>query len=98
MEDLILVYEDQVDQKKIHTPEQRLQYGVLMSAIQDLQSQIVELQTDAYRWLHSNAKDHPFAFVICCESFDLDPGSVRSELGKYRLRWDHYTLTYSRIP
>ena len=96
MEDLILVYEDQADKKKIHTPEERLQYGVLTNALQDLKGPVPEHRREAKRWIDSNDKDHIFTFVCCCETFDLDPGCVRAAL--FHKEWDEFTLSYKPVP
>ena len=95
MEDPVVMYEDLKDRKNNQpTPEQKLQYSVLMSAITDLKSRIPELQIDARRWLRSNNCDYPFSFLICCESFGLNGVSVRQALEPYTKTWSEFEVDF----
>ena len=87
MEDLNLLYQDQADRKKKRiAPEKVLQFAVMMGAVGDLKSRIPELQGPAKKWIDSAEQAYPFSFLACCESFDLDPSSVRKALGAYLWR------------
>ena len=65
---------------------ERLQYVCLIDAIQNLHSNNPEDRQEARDWVNSDREDHVFSFLQCCETFDLDPSSVREALE--RTKWD----------
>jgi hypothetical protein len=71
------------------TPEQRLMAAVLEDAMRELTrpgggwyGARARRQIEVQRWLESDDVAWPFSFVNVCEALDLDPGEVRSCLGR----------------
>ncbi len=71
------------------TPEQRLMAAVLEDALRELDrpggswyGARARRRAEVQVWLESNDVAWPFSFVNVCEALDLDPGHVRSHVGR----------------
>lgn len=68
----------------VRTPESRLLHAILEQAAFDLLSycnaqRTVDLRIhyDAWRWMRSGDRTHPFSFVNVCETLGYCPAAVR---------------------
>lgn len=66
------------------TPERNLLLAMLAQAANDLQRCRLDLRRrsrriygEAYRWVMSNDRSHPFSFVNVCEALQLSPVALR---------------------
>jgi hypothetical protein len=66
------------------TPERTLLLAMLAQAANDLQRCRLDLRRrgrriygEAYRWVMSNDRSHPFSFVNVCEALKLSPVALR---------------------
>jgi hypothetical protein len=66
------------------TPERTLLLAMLAQAANDLQRCRLDLRrrgrriySEAYRWVMSNDRSHPFSFVNVCEALQLSPVALR---------------------
>lgn len=67
------------------SPERTLLLAMLAQAANDLQRCRLDLRrrsrriyAEAYRWVISNDRSHPFSFVNVCEALHLSPVALRA--------------------
>lgn len=54
----------------------RLQYACMIDALHNTLSNQPDIKKEAVQWFDST-DTHLFSFFNCCETFDLDPDTVR---------------------
>jgi hypothetical protein len=71
--------------RAVSRPEHALLLAVVGQALLDLQrfrharqSRRRRLYADAYRWVMSRDRSHPFSFVNMCETLNLSPDALRA--------------------
>ena len=66
---------------------ERMQYVVILNAINDLYNKEPRIRTEAESWFASTEKTYVFSFECICLTFNFEPNAVRKAL--VEKRWDH---------